>query len=179
MWGLLPIIALWASWFYVGLGAQVAAAAPCPSAGPLPRAAPGTPNVILILLDDLDLTLGGLNPLTKTRHLLADKGANASNWFMLASLVAVAVFSFGSSVMHLSSWVRHFCDSSFLMPERTRALLATRRSGGFLSFDSSWPSVPLYLSFALSYCLQLPLPRRAADWPLFSQRQSTSAVGPV
>eukprot|EP00939_MAST-03C_sp_MAST-3C-sp1_P001972 g1972.t1 len=38
------------------------------------------PNIVLILNDDQDLTLGGWTPMTKTRHIL--KGQTAKNWFI-------------------------------------------------------------------------------------------------
>eukprot|EP00547_Thalassionema_nitzschioides_P018200 CAMPEP_0194242198 /NCGR_PEP_ID=MMETSP0158-20130606/7807_1 /TAXON_ID=33649 /ORGANISM="Thalassionema nitzschioides, Strain L26-B" /LENGTH=471 /DNA_ID=CAMNT_0038977239 /DNA_START=112 /DNA_END=1524 /DNA_ORIENTATION=- len=40
------------------------------------------PNFVLILTDDLDLTLGGTASLPKTKRLLTNEGLNLSNWFV-------------------------------------------------------------------------------------------------
>ena len=44
----------------------------------------GTPNLVLILTDDMDLALGGFTPLKKTAKLLSQRGATASNYFIRA-----------------------------------------------------------------------------------------------
>jgi hypothetical protein len=68
---------------------QVAdAPAACPANPPAAsRAKAGTPNVILILTDDMDLALGGFTPLKKTDKLLSKRGATASNYFIRAFCV--------------------------------------------------------------------------------------------
>ena len=66
--------------------------APPPPPAPLPPAPPapaGSPNIIWFLTDDQDQKLGGsfpqlggVGPMPKTKALLADQGATASNWFI-------------------------------------------------------------------------------------------------
>ena len=47
------------------------------------RAAPATqPNIILILTDDLDYDMHGMNPLNKTRQLIGSAGATFTNAFV-------------------------------------------------------------------------------------------------
>ena len=63
------------------------APAGCPANPPAASPAKaGTPNVILILTDDMDLALGGFTPLKKTEKLLSKRGATASNYFIRALL---------------------------------------------------------------------------------------------
>ena len=40
------------------------------------------PNVILILTDDLDIDMGGMTPLNKTRQLIGSAGATFHNAFV-------------------------------------------------------------------------------------------------
>lgn len=48
------------------------------TASPTPQ-----PNIVLILTDDLDHTLGSFNTaLPKTQHLIGNNGATATNWFV-------------------------------------------------------------------------------------------------
>ena len=49
----------------------LAACAPTPAAA---TAVPDAPHIALILVDDLDLMLGGLEPLPATKRLLAEEG---------------------------------------------------------------------------------------------------------
>jgi N-acetylglucosamine-6-sulfatase len=42
----------------------------------------GSPDLILVLTDDMDLKLGALTPLTRTKMLLASHGASAKNYFI-------------------------------------------------------------------------------------------------
>ncbi|XP_035476643.1 N-acetylglucosamine-6-sulfatase [Scophthalmus maximus] len=44
------------------------------------------PNVVLILTDDLDIALGGLNPLPKTKKLIGDAGISFRNAFVASPL---------------------------------------------------------------------------------------------
>ncbi|XP_054624412.1 N-acetylglucosamine-6-sulfatase isoform X2 [Dunckerocampus dactyliophorus] len=44
------------------------------------------PNVVLILTDDLDISLGGLTPLNKTKKLIADAGISFTNAFVASPL---------------------------------------------------------------------------------------------
>ncbi|CAN9508495.1 unnamed protein product [Ophioblennius macclurei] len=44
------------------------------------------PNVVLILTDDLDRTMGGLTPLTKTQKLVGEAGMSFSNAFVASPL---------------------------------------------------------------------------------------------
>lgn len=44
--------------------------------------ASGLPSVIFVLTDDQDVHLGGMEPMPKTRRLLGDGGAVATNWFI-------------------------------------------------------------------------------------------------
>ncbi|XP_032446074.1 N-acetylglucosamine-6-sulfatase isoform X1 [Xiphophorus hellerii] len=44
------------------------------------------PNIVLILTDDLDVALGGLNPLTKTKKLIGDAGITFTNAFVASPL---------------------------------------------------------------------------------------------
>ena len=47
------------------------------------RAAPAIqPNIILILTDDLDYDMHGMNPLNKTRQLIGSAGATFTNAFV-------------------------------------------------------------------------------------------------
>ena len=61
----------------------VADADACP-ANPQPAqpAKHGTPNLVLILTDDMDLALGGFTPLKKTAKLLSQRGATATNYYI-------------------------------------------------------------------------------------------------
>ena len=45
-------------------------------------AAATKPNLIIILTDDQDVLLGGLEPMPKTRRLLQEQGATLSNFFV-------------------------------------------------------------------------------------------------
>ena len=56
---------------------------------PAPPAAPGSPNIVWFLTDDQDQKLGGsfpqhngVGPMSKTKRVLADMGATATNWFI-------------------------------------------------------------------------------------------------
>ena len=60
------------------------AQAECPANPPAPLAKKGSPNIILVLCDDMDLALGGFTPLKKTAKLLSSKGATAKNYFIRA-----------------------------------------------------------------------------------------------
>lgn len=60
--------------------------APLPPAPPAPK---GSPNIVWFLTDDQDQKLGGsfpwhngVGPMPKTKALLADKGATATQWFI-------------------------------------------------------------------------------------------------
>uniref|UniRef100_A0AAQ5WZS7 N-acetylglucosamine-6-sulfatase n=1 Tax=Amphiprion ocellaris TaxID=80972 RepID=A0AAQ5WZS7_AMPOC len=44
------------------------------------------PNVVLILTDDLDVAIGGLNPLSKTKKLIGDAGISFTNAFVASPL---------------------------------------------------------------------------------------------
>uniref|UniRef100_A0A3B3YEM3 N-acetylglucosamine-6-sulfatase n=1 Tax=Poecilia mexicana TaxID=48701 RepID=A0A3B3YEM3_9TELE len=44
------------------------------------------PNIVLILADDLDIAMGGLNPLTKTKKLIGDTGITFTNAFVASPL---------------------------------------------------------------------------------------------
>uniref|UniRef100_A0A3Q3GER4 N-acetylglucosamine-6-sulfatase n=1 Tax=Labrus bergylta TaxID=56723 RepID=A0A3Q3GER4_9LABR len=44
------------------------------------------PNIVLILTDDLDIAIGGLSPLTKTKKLIGDAGISFSNAFVASPL---------------------------------------------------------------------------------------------
>uniref|UniRef100_A0A672GWX5 N-acetylglucosamine-6-sulfatase n=1 Tax=Salarias fasciatus TaxID=181472 RepID=A0A672GWX5_SALFA len=44
------------------------------------------PNIVLILTDDLDLTMGGLTPLKKTQRLIGDAGMSFTNAFVASPL---------------------------------------------------------------------------------------------
>ncbi|XP_056131932.1 N-acetylglucosamine-6-sulfatase [Lampris incognitus] len=44
------------------------------------------PNIVLILADDLDVALGGLSPLNKTKKLIADAGISFTNAFVASPL---------------------------------------------------------------------------------------------
>uniref|UniRef100_A0A3B3VB91 N-acetylglucosamine-6-sulfatase n=1 Tax=Poecilia latipinna TaxID=48699 RepID=A0A3B3VB91_9TELE len=44
------------------------------------------PNIVLILTDDLDIAMGGLNPLTKTKKLIGDTGITFTNAFVASPL---------------------------------------------------------------------------------------------
>ena len=46
------------------------------------RNASRLPSMIFILTDDQDIHLGGMEPLPKTRKLLGQEGASATNWFI-------------------------------------------------------------------------------------------------
>lgn len=62
------------------------APASCPANPPAAHTAKaGTPNLVLILTDDMDLALGGFTPLKKTAKLLSQRGSTASNYFIRAS----------------------------------------------------------------------------------------------
>uniref|UniRef100_A0AAQ4PTL7 N-acetylglucosamine-6-sulfatase n=1 Tax=Gasterosteus aculeatus aculeatus TaxID=481459 RepID=A0AAQ4PTL7_GASAC len=56
-----------------------------PSSG-LSSKSPRRPNIVLILTDDLDIALGGLTPLPKTRKLIGDAGMSFSNAFVASPL---------------------------------------------------------------------------------------------
>lgn len=56
--------------------------ASCPPSPDSPPAKPGSPNIVLFLTDDLDLTLGGMIPLKKTNTVLSEQGATAKSWFI-------------------------------------------------------------------------------------------------
>lgn len=61
------------------------APASCPANPPAAQTAKaGTPNLVLILTDDMDLALGGFTPLKKTAKLLSQRGSTASNYFIRA-----------------------------------------------------------------------------------------------
>ena len=62
---------------------------PTPPPPPQPPAEAGSPNIVWFLTDDQDQKLGGsfpmhngVGPMPKTKALLADKGATATNWFI-------------------------------------------------------------------------------------------------
>lgn len=44
------------------------------------------PNIVLILTDDLDVAIGGLNPLNKTKKLIGDAGMTFTNAFVASPL---------------------------------------------------------------------------------------------
>lgn len=44
------------------------------------------PNIVLILTDDLDIAIGGLNPLIKTKKLIGDAGISFTNAFVASPL---------------------------------------------------------------------------------------------
>ncbi|XP_075968014.1 N-acetylglucosamine-6-sulfatase [Anarhichas minor] len=44
------------------------------------------PNIVLILTDDLDIAIGGLTPLTKTKKLIGDAGISFTNAFVASPL---------------------------------------------------------------------------------------------
>ncbi|KAK5876666.1 hypothetical protein CesoFtcFv8_025998 [Champsocephalus esox] len=44
------------------------------------------PNIVLILTDDLDIAIGGLSPLTKTKKLIGDAGISFTNAFVASPL---------------------------------------------------------------------------------------------
>ncbi|XP_008399108.1 N-acetylglucosamine-6-sulfatase isoform X1 [Poecilia reticulata] len=44
------------------------------------------PNIVLILTDDLDIAMGGLKPLTKTKKLIGDAGITFTNAFVASPL---------------------------------------------------------------------------------------------
>lgn len=46
------------------------------------KAPPGSPNIVLVLTDDMDHMLGGWTPMRKTQQLLAQQGATAKNWMI-------------------------------------------------------------------------------------------------
>ena len=49
----------------------------------LPASSAGdNPNIVFILTDDQDVLLGGMQPMPKTRALLGDGGAVATNWYI-------------------------------------------------------------------------------------------------
>jgi hypothetical protein len=64
-------------------------AEPCAALPPSPPAKAGSPNIILVLCDDMDLALGGFTPMTKTAKLLSDTGATASNYFIHTPICCV------------------------------------------------------------------------------------------
>jgi len=45
-------------------------------------AAPRKPNIVLVLVDDQDMTLGGWTPMKQTEKLWSAQGATANNWFI-------------------------------------------------------------------------------------------------
>jgi N-acetylglucosamine-6-sulfatase len=50
---------------------------------PIPNPPTGTPpNFVFVLTDDQDILLGGMEPMPKTRRLLGEAGAVATNWFI-------------------------------------------------------------------------------------------------
>ena len=44
------------------------------------------PNILVILADDLDSELGGMNPLTKTKSWIADQGVSFNNSFTVSPI---------------------------------------------------------------------------------------------
>ncbi|XP_041111302.1 N-acetylglucosamine-6-sulfatase-like [Polyodon spathula] len=46
----------------------------------------GKPNIILLLTDDLDVVIGGMNPLIKTRKLIGDAGVTFTNTYVASPL---------------------------------------------------------------------------------------------
>ncbi|XP_071379211.1 N-acetylglucosamine-6-sulfatase-like, partial [Centroberyx affinis] len=44
------------------------------------------PNIVLILTDDLDIAIGGLSPLNKTKKLIGDAGISFTNAFVASPL---------------------------------------------------------------------------------------------
>nr|XP_020464340.1 N-acetylglucosamine-6-sulfatase isoform X1 [Monopterus albus]XP_020464341.1 N-acetylglucosamine-6-sulfatase isoform X1 [Monopterus albus] len=44
------------------------------------------PNIVLILTDDLDIAIGGLNPMNKTKKLIGDAGISFTNAFVASPL---------------------------------------------------------------------------------------------
>jgi hypothetical protein len=54
----------------------------CAATPPSPPARAGAKNIVLFLTDDMDLMLGGLSPMVKTRATLGERGATASHYFI-------------------------------------------------------------------------------------------------
>ena len=68
------------SFHQLWLAAFVSAASVASAASAAATSQPS--NIVLILTDDLDLTLGGAASLVKTKRLLAAEGAEVPNWFV-------------------------------------------------------------------------------------------------
>jgi hypothetical protein len=56
--------------------------APCAATPPSPKAAKGSPNIVLFLMDDMDIKLGSWAALKKTTELLTSEGMTAENWMI-------------------------------------------------------------------------------------------------
>ena len=111
--------------------------APCaPTPQPESRAKKGTPNLILIVADDLDETLGGPQGLPVTQELIGAQGATMENWFAhtpiccpsRAQLLSSRYFHNIKVARKAPSPQNHTCHPACRLTDPSFVLLASRAS---------------------------------------------------